>query len=52
LEEDVESRDVRLYVPGTLEIEKGEVTWHQLRAPEDAAGDITVRDRALEEGAE
>jgi hypothetical protein len=40
------------YVPGTLEIEKGEVTWHQLRAPEDAAGDITVRDRALEEGAE
>jgi hypothetical protein len=40
------------YVPGTHEIEKGEVTWHQLRAPEDAAGDITVRDRALEEGAE
>ena len=40
------------YKPGTHEIERGDVTWHQLRAPEDVAGDITVRDRALEEGAE
>jgi hypothetical protein len=40
------------YEPGTHEIERGDVTWHQLRAPEDATRDITVRDRALEEGAE
>ena len=40
------------YEPGTHEIERGDVTWHQLRAPEHAAGDITVRDRALEEGAQ
>jgi hypothetical protein len=40
------------YKPGTHEVERGDVTWHQLRALEDAAGDITVRDRALEEGAE
>jgi hypothetical protein len=24
------------YVPGTHEIERGEVTWHQLRAPRNA----------------
>ena len=34
------------YKPGTHEVERGDVTWHQLRAPEDAAGDITGQDRA------
>jgi hypothetical protein len=24
------------YKPGTHEVERGDVTWHQLRAPEDA----------------
>jgi hypothetical protein len=26
------------YKPGTHEIERGDVTWHQLRAPEDPPG--------------
>jgi hypothetical protein len=56
LEEKMEARDLRLlgpeYKPGAHEVERGDVTWHQLRAPYHASGDITVRDRALEEGPE
>ncbi len=44
------------YVPGTHEIEKGEVTWHQLRATwnaEQPGEDSTGQDRELsEEGSE
>jgi hypothetical protein len=44
------------YVPGTHEIEKGEVTWHQLRATgnaEQPGKDSTGQDRELsEEGSE
>jgi hypothetical protein len=44
------------YVPGTHEIEKGEVTWHQLRATgnaEQPREDSTGQDRELsEEGSE
>ena len=44
------------YVPGTHEMETGEVTWHQLRAPRNAEHsgvDITGRDPTLrDEGAE
>ena len=44
------------YVPGTHEIERGEVTWHQLEATgnaEEPGEDSTGQDRALrEEGAE
>ena len=41
--------------PGTHPIEKGEVTWHQLRATRKGdrpREDITAEGRALEEGAE
>ena len=43
------------YKPGTHEIERGDVTWHQLRETDnavDSGEDSTGQDRALEEGAE
>jgi hypothetical protein len=43
------------YVPGTHEIERGEVTWHQLRPmpdAKDAPKDNVRQDHAREEGDE
>jgi hypothetical protein len=43
------------YKPGAHEVERGDVTWHQLRSTghaEDALEDTTGRHPALEEGAE